>query len=77
MQFIIEIPLAILDQYNDKWKAVLSKFEASHPIAFTDELDEGQKTTAGVRGLERLCQIYGTASWVEHRLKSWDQEVFS
>lgn len=76
LQFVVEVQIAILDLYHGKWKANLETFEVSHPYALAGELrDEGKKAT-GVAGLERLCRVYGSSSWVEDHLKDWTDEVF-
>jgi hypothetical protein len=76
LQFVLEVQISILDLYYHKWKANVDKFEASHPYALAGELrDEGERV-AGVAGLERLCLVFGSATWVEDNLKLWTDEVF-
>jgi RINT-1 / TIP-1 family len=75
LQFIMEVQIAILDLYHGKWKANVEKFEASHPLALAGELREEGKKVAGVAGLERLCRVYGSSTWVEDHLKDWTDEV--
>ena len=53
----------------------MEKFEASHPLALAGELREEGKKIAGVAGLERLCRVYGSSTWVEDHLKDWTDEV--
>jgi len=76
LQFILEIHIAILDLYYQKWKANVAKFEISHPYALAGELREEGKKNAGVAGLERLCRVYGSSAWIEDHLKNWTDEVF-
>ena len=77
LQFVMEVQIAILDLYHGKWKANVEKFEASHPLALAGELREEGKKVAGVAGLERLCRVYGSSTWVEDHLKDWTEEVLS
>ena len=75
LQFVMEVQIAILDLYHGKWKANVEKFEASHPLALAGELREEGKKVAGVAGLDRLCRVYGSSTWVEDHLKDWTDEV--
>jgi len=75
LQFVMEVQIAILDLYHGKWKANVEKFEASHPLALAGDLREEGKKVAGVAGLERLCRVYGSSTWVEDHLKDWTDEV--
>jgi hypothetical protein len=75
LQFIVDVQVDVLELYHDKWKANVEKFEMSHPYALAGELREEGKKVAGVAGLERLCRIYGSVSWVEDHLKDWTDEV--
>ena len=77
LQFVVEVQIAILDLYYDKWKANVEKFEISHPYALAGELREIGKKFSGVAGLERLCRVYGSCAWVENHLKDWTDEVSS
>jgi hypothetical protein len=75
LQFVMEVQIEILDLYHGKWKANVEKFEASRPLALAGELREEGKKVAGVAGLERLCRVYGSSTWVEDHLKDWTDEV--
>lgn len=75
LQFVVEVQIGILDLYHGKWKANVDKFEISHPYALAGELREEGKKVAGVAGLERLCRVYGSSTWVEDHLKDWTDEV--
>jgi hypothetical protein len=75
LQFIVDVQVDILELYHGKWKANVEKFEMSHPYALAGELREEGKKVAGVAGLERLCRIFGSATWVEDHLKDWTDEV--
>jgi len=77
LQFVVDIQLAILDLYYSKLKGNVEKFEISHPYALAGELREEGKKIAGVAGLERLCRVYGSATWIEDHLKDWTDEVRS
>jgi RAD50-interacting protein 1 len=71
------VQIAILDLYHGKWKGNLQVFEISHPSAIAGELRAENKKVSGVTGLERLCRVYGSTSWVEDHLKDWTDEVFA
>jgi len=73
----VEVQVSILDLYHGKWKANVEKFEISHPLALAGELREDGKKTSGVAGLERLCRVYGSSTWVEDHLKDLTDEVYS
>ena len=72
---MVDVQIAILDLYHSKWKANVEKFEISHPFALAGELREESKKAAGVAGLERLCRVYGSATWIEDHLKDWTDAV--
>ena len=74
---MVEVQIGILDLYHGKWKANVEKFEISHPYALAGELREEGKKIAGVAGLERLCRVYGSSTWVEDHLKDWTDEVLN
>ena len=71
----MNVQMDILVLYYDKLNANVDKFEMSHPYALAGELREEGKKTAGVAGLQRLCRIYGSATWIEDHLKDSTDEV--
>ena len=75
LQFVVDVQISILELYQSKWKANVEKFEISHPYALAGELREEGKRSAGVQGLERLCRVYGSCTWVEERLKDFTNDV--
>ena len=75
IQIILEVQIAILDLYYNKWKHVLSNFDLSHSFALAGELREEKKKQAGVAGLEKLCRVYGSAAWIDDHLRGWTDEV--
>jgi RAD50-interacting protein 1 len=77
LQFVLDAQIVILDMYYHKWKAYVEKFEISHPYALVGELREEGKKAAGVAGLERLCRVYGSTTWVEDHLRDWTDDVNS
>jgi len=76
LQFVLDVQIVILDMYYHKWKANVEKFEISHPYALAGELREEGKKAAGVAGLERLCRVYGSCTWVEDHLRDWTDDIF-
>ena len=74
LQFVVDVQLSILELYRRKWKANVEKIEISHPYAIAGELRD-DKRSSGVPGLERLCRVYGSCTWVEERLNDFTNDV--
>lgn len=38
---------------------------------------EDQASVQGVAGLERLCRVYGSAEYLEKKMRDWSDDVVS
>lgn len=79
LRFLIDIQIAIFDRFHirlhDSLEAYLSL--TSH-IARTVQgvSKEDQAELQGIRGLERLCRVYGSAEYLEGKMRDWSDDVF-
>ena len=79
VQFLIDIQITIFDLFHSRLFDSLSKYQAStSSIGRTIQGDTKETTTelSGLAGIERLCRIYGSAEYLEKKLRDWSDEVF-
>ena len=79
MRFLIEIQAEILDQYQGRLTESLDVYQTiTNPVArkFHGITKEQQAESEGVRGIESLCKVYGSADYIVNVMKDWsDSEV--
>lgn len=79
LRFLIDIQITIFDQFHS---ALHSSLEAY--LAMTSSLartvqgisKEEQAKVEGLNGLERLCRVYGSAEYLEKKMRDWSDDVF-
>ena len=79
MRFLIDIQITIFDEFG---KRLSSSFEAY--LALTSTIGravqggskEEQSQVQGLGGFERLCRIYGSAEYLEKKMRDWNDDVF-
>jgi hypothetical protein len=79
VKFLIDIQIEIFDMYyrrlNDSLSAYLtatsSLVRTMHSIS-----KEDQSEVQGVKGLDRLCRILGSADYLERAMRDWSDDVF-
>ena len=79
LKFLIDVQLAIFDDYFSHLHGGLEAFLMSSHKA--GRFIQGQSisdtdTTTGLRGLESLCKIYGSAEYLERKMSDWSDDVF-
>ena len=80
MRFLLEIQLSIFDAFHARLRSGLETFLQLNtsigrtlPNVSPDDIKEVQ----GVKGLDRLCRIYGSAHYLETAMRDWsDDAVF-
>ncbi|KAK1753102.1 RINT1-like protein [Echria macrotheca] len=78
LRFLIDIQLAILDEYHDHLRGVLEAY-----LSITSTVGRAFGVTKeqiaaleGTGALETLCKVYGSADHVVNTLKDWSNEEF-
>lgn len=79
LRFLIDIQLAILDQYHERLSSSVEKFQVlSSAIAraMQGTTKEEQQSLSGLAGLERLCKVYGSLAYMENCMRDWSEDIF-
>lgn len=79
MRFLIDIQIAIFDQFHARLHSSLEAY-----ITMTSSLArtvhgisrEDQSELQGVKGLDRLCRVFGSADYLERAMRDWSDDVF-
>ncbi|KAA8892947.1 TIP-1 family-domain-containing protein [Sphaerosporella brunnea] len=79
LRFLIDIQIAILDQYHDRLNGSVEAFRvlsSSIARAVQGTSKEEVQSLSGLAGLERLCKVYGSAMYMENCMRDWGEDVF-
>lgn len=79
LRFLIDIQIAIFDKFHSRLHGSLEAYlSLTSSIARTVQgvSKEEQAELEGVRALERLCRIYGSAEYLEKKMLDWSDDVF-
>lgn len=79
LRFLIDIQLAILDEYHNLLKDSLDAYMAMTSTvgrALHGVTKEQQAQVQGTGGLESLCKVYGSSEHVINVLHDWSNELF-
>ncbi len=79
LRFLIDIQLAILDEYHGLLKDSLDAYMAMTSTvgrALHGVTKEQMVEVAGTKGLESLCKVYGSSDHVINTLHDWSNELF-
>lgn len=79
MRFLMDIQIAIFDQFHARLHSSLEAY-----ITMTSSLartmhgisKEDQSELQGVKGLDRLCRVFGSADYLERAMRDWSDDVF-
>ena len=79
LRFLIDIQIAVFDRFhnrlNESLEAYLTRTSAVgrtvHGVSREDQAE-----LAGVKGLDRLCRVFGSAEYLEKALRDWNDDVF-
>lgn len=78
LRFLMDVQIAIFDDYHSHLLGGLQAFIASSHMA--GRLLQGQAATdanvTGVKGLESLAKVFGSAEYLEDKLSDWSNELF-
>ena len=79
LRFLIDIQITIFDRFHSRFHDSLEAYLArTSSIARTVQgvSREAQAELQGLGGLERLCRIYGSAEYLEKKMRDWSDDVF-
>lgn len=79
LRFLIDIQIAILDQYHDRLNGSVEAFRvlsSSIARAVQGTSKEEVESLTGLAGLERLCKAYGSAVFMESCMRDWGEDIF-
>ncbi|TKA62946.1 hypothetical protein B0A49_10205, partial [Cryomyces minteri] len=79
LRFLIDIQLDIFDRFHTRLHQSLEAY-----LTMTSSLArtvhgisrEEQASLQGVKGLDRLCRIFGSADYLEKAMRDWSDDVF-
>ena len=79
LRFIIDIQITIFDKFHERLNSSLEAY-----LALTSTIGravqggsrEEQSQLQGLGGFERLCRIYGSAEYLEKKMRDWSDDVF-
>ena len=79
LRFLIDIQITIFDRFHSRFHDSLEAYLArTSSIARTVQgvSRESQAELQGLSGLERLCRIYGSAEYLEKKMRDWSDDIF-
>lgn len=79
LRFLIDIQIAIFDRYHMRLHEGLEAYlTRTSTVARTMQgvSRDDQVELAGVKGLDRLCRVFGSAEYLEKALRDWNDDVF-
>ena len=78
LQFLTEIQMGIFDMFYNRLDDALIAFQQQTSAVgrIQGASRETQANLFGIGGLERLCRIYGSADFLEGKMRDWSDDVF-
>lgn len=79
LRFLIDIQIAIFDQFHARLHSSLEAYMTrTSSLARTVHgvTKDEQSELQGVKGLDRLCRVFGSADYLEHAMRDWSDDVF-
>ena len=79
LRFLIDIQIAIFDLYHSRLHSALEAYVTqTSSIARTIQgvSRDSQIDLQGLKGIERLTRIYGSAEYLEKKMRDWSDDVF-
>jgi RAD50-interacting protein 1 len=79
LRFLIDVQIAIFDMFHQRLHASLEAY-----LAMTSSVGrtmhgmsrEEQADLQGVKGLDRLCRVFGSSEYLERAMQDWSDDVF-
>lgn len=79
LRFLIDIQITIFDSFHSRLSDSLEAYlTITSSIARTVQgvSRESQAEMQGLGGLERLCRVYGSAEYLEKKMRDWSDDIF-
>lgn len=79
LRFLIDIQLAILDEYHQRLRDGLDAYNAMTSVALKAVYGASKEQLAALEGtgaFETLCKVFGSSDHVVNALKDWSNEEF-
>ncbi|KAK4997695.1 hypothetical protein LTR66_002925 [Elasticomyces elasticus] len=79
LRFLIDIQISIFDLFHTRLHESLQAYlTMTSSIARTVQgiSKEEQADLQGVKGLDRLCRVFGSAEYLERAMRDWSDDVF-
>lgn len=79
LRFLIDIQITIFDLFHDRLHSSLEAYlSITSSVARTVQgiTREEQARVQGLSGLDRLCRVYGSADYLERKMRDWNDDIF-
>ena len=78
LHFLIDVQIAIFDEFHGRLHSALEAYlvKTSAIARVQGVSKEEQAELQGLGGLERLCRVYGSAEYLERKMRDWSDDVF-
>lgn len=76
MKFLLEIQLSIFDDYHNHLHGVLQAYLVSSHTAGRLLQGQSEADAFGLKGLESLAKVFGSAEFLERKMSDWSDDVF-
>ncbi|EXJ61845.1 hypothetical protein A1O7_02275 [Cladophialophora yegresii CBS 114405] len=76
MKFLLEIQLSIFDDYHNHLHGALQAYLVSSHTAGRLLQGQSEAEAFGLKGLESLAKVFGSAEFLERKMSDWSDDVF-
>lgn len=79
MRFLIDIQIHIFDTFHGRLQSALDSYLSMTSTlgrTMASATKEQLADVQGVRGLDRICRIFGSADYLERAMRDWSDDVF-
>lgn len=79
LRFLIEIQISIFDRFHSRLHSGLEAYlslTTGLGRAVSSATAADQAAVQGTAGLDRLCRIFGSADYLEKKMRDWSDDVF-
>lgn len=76
MKFLLEIQLSIFDDYHNHLHGALQAYLVSSHTAGRLLQGQSESHAFGLKGLESLGKVYGSAEFLQRKMSDWSDDVF-
>lgn len=81
LKFLIDIQLAIFDDYYQHLRESYQSYQVNSTIAGklvqnAGRADDPNADVSGLKGLQRLSKIFGSAEYLERKMSDWSDDIF-